>query len=329
VPTSPDVPEGPKVPGDVAKPTPGHPCFGGDNDSVYFVAPAGYEPRTEFGESVVYRSGDGCEWRDVIKSGDVVVANSGDVSADDVNQLIERVRSGAGVTRVVVPRFEKDYVVVRQRIADAVAHCDGVVRVVEQTSEGWDRPEVLASAGREDLLFNFGGEIPELFRVEELEVSVIRQKLESMGEASFNGQNVLSVILESADRPQRVTEVRGSVVVCDRSLSGVDLATSVSSSSREVDSVFGGVERRLRSFADSMSGGLVTALAVEPCSDCPPLPVPQVQGSRVVWAEDRRWCLPLNGARGSLRLGAGAGVLVAILGLWLRFWAFITGGGDS
>jgi hypothetical protein len=311
------------------KPTPGHPCFGGDNDSVYFVAPANYEPRTEFGESVVWRSGDACEWRDVIRSGDVVIANSGDLSPDQVNQLVERVRSGSGVTRVVLPRFEKDYVIVRQRIADVVAHCDGVVRVVEQASQGWDRPEVLAAAGRQDLVFDLGGEVPELYRIEELEVSVIRQRLESMGEASFDGENVLSVILESADRPQRVSEVRGSVIVCDRSVSGVDLSTSVSTSSRQVDAVFGSVERGLRSYADSMSGGLVTALAIEPCSSCPPLPVPKVAGGRVVWGEDRQWCGVLSGARSSLRLGVGCAVLVAILGLWLRFWSYITGGADS
>jgi hypothetical protein len=330
VPTSPEVPGTGKAPGDVVRPTPGHPCFGGYDDSVYFVAPADYQPRTEFGESVVWRSGDACDFRDVIVSGDVYVSNSGDSSNDSVFQLVERVKSGAGVSRVVVPRFQKDYVVVRQRLSDAVAACDGVVRVVEQTASGWDRPELLEAAGRQDLLFTFGGEVPELYRVEELEVSVIRERLAVMGEGSVDGQALLSAILESSDRPSRAHEVRGSVVVCDRSAAASDVGTSVSASSRDVDAAFSSVERRLRTFADSMSAGLVTALSVEPCAVCPPLPVPSVTtAGKVVWAEDRNWCGPLSASRGSLRLGVGAGVLVAILGLWLRFWSYLTGGDGS
>jgi len=326
VPGSPEVPETPKSPGDVVQPTPGHPCFGGDVDSVYFVAPANYQPRTEFGESIVWRSGDACDYRDVIVSGDFVVANSGDLSAEQVNGLLDRVRSGGGVSRVVIPRFEKDYVVVRQKISDAVAGCHGVVRVVEQTAHGWDRPELLAAAGRQDLLFEFGGEVPELFRVEELEVSVIRQRLESLGEASFNGQVVLAAVLESSDRPVRVSEVRGSVVICDSSLDAADIGTSVSKSAGEVDSAFRGFETRLRSVADSMSAGLVTALSVEPCAECPGLPIPTLERNRVVWREDRSWCGPLSSARGSLRLGVGMGVLVLVLGMWVKFWSFVTGG---
>jgi hypothetical protein len=265
----------------------------------------------------------------VIVSGDVVVANSGDISVESAEKLYDRVRGGGGLTRVVLPRLEKDYVVVRQRLVDAVRGCPGVIRVVEQTSSGWDRPDLLEAAGRQDLLFEFAGEVPELYRTEELEVSVIRQRLELVSEGAIDGKNFLSAVLEASDRPVRVNEVRGAVVVCDVSVGTADLGSSVTESVRGVDSAFHGFESRLRSFADSMSSGFVSSMSVEPCASCPPLPVPGIEGGRVVWQEDRRWCAALSGVRGSLRLGVGSAVLVAILTLWVKFWAFLVGGSDE